>query len=80
MANGEINFFWLVKCEVLKNNLKPDDLLSALMLHIQAFAAEREQRSCSSSMYKLAEDFKVGQLNSIFLSLQHEPNFILYPL
>ena len=31
-------------------------------------------------MYMLAEDLKVGQLICIFLSLQHEANFILGPL
>ena len=46
------------------------------MFRMRAFAAEGERQNCSSSMWKLAKDLKVGPLNYVFLSLQHEPNFI----
>ena len=37
-------------CEILKNILNTEDLMSGLMIHIQAFAAESEQQNCSNSM------------------------------
>ena len=42
------------------------------MFHMQAYAAEKEQKNCSYPMYKLAKDLKVEPLNCILLSLQHE--------
>ena len=35
--------------EVLKNMLKTGDLLSGLMFHVNAFAAESEQQNCWNS-------------------------------